>query len=79
VNRRLILRKFPAFEVAVLAMVATIALTLVGSGSGGSSSVLRNPSKKATPVMTDAQKMTPEDLLFEEQKWFDRYLFGVKK
>jgi dipeptidyl aminopeptidase/acylaminoacyl peptidase len=49
---------------------ATILLLLAAmlAGCGGTSSTtgLKNPSNKATPAMTEAQKLTPEQLLFED-------------
>jgi dipeptidyl aminopeptidase/acylaminoacyl peptidase len=50
-----------------LAAVGLMAALLVGCGGGGSSAQLRDPSQKATPVISDAQKMSPEDLLFEQE------------
>jgi dipeptidyl aminopeptidase/acylaminoacyl peptidase len=52
--------------ISFAAVVMMTALPLLGCGGGGPSALLKSPSKKATPVISEAQKMSPEDLLFEE-------------
>jgi len=66
-NRRLVLRRSPALHLAALAFAMMIIITFVGCWSGSATPAYKNPSKKATPIITGAQKMTPEDLLFEEE------------
>jgi dipeptidyl aminopeptidase/acylaminoacyl peptidase len=53
--------------VSIAAVVMITALPLAGPGCAGSSAALKDPSKKATPVISDGQKMSPEDLLFDEE------------
>jgi dipeptidyl aminopeptidase/acylaminoacyl peptidase len=48
-------------------VILVLALSLVGVGCGGAAVELRNPSKTRTPVITDAKKMSPEDLLFDQE------------
>jgi Tol biopolymer transport system component len=45
--------------------ILLLSVTLAGCG-GGSAAKLKNPSNKPTPRIADSQKISPEELLFEE-------------
>ena len=60
-------RKATVTVTCFASILLVLALLLAGCGGKASTtSGLKNPSKKATPAMSEAQKLTPEELLFEE-------------
>jgi len=60
------LTRAKAVTVAI-AIMLVLAVVLAGcGGTSGTATGLKNPSNKATPAITDAQKLTPEQILFEE-------------